>query len=144
MTNDTIEVIQERLKMLREHELLCAGECRVLEILVEEIEQQYIKLPLDADGVHIKPGDYMALGDSRGEVIALTYTPGNSLPWEMQLDDGEWYSTQFAHHVQHETVESVLSDFAIACEEQGYKDPHIDGLLEEYAERIRKAVEHDR
>lgn len=121
--------------------------------VADMIEQQYLKLPLDADGVPISPGDYMALGDSRGEVIALTYTPGNSMPWEMQLEDGEWYITQFTRHIKPDTVESLLEDFAQKMNEnigmytaEVIESDELERLDEKtiakYAEKI-KAVQNE-
>ena len=114
---------------------------------LDEIEHTHIKLPVDADGVPIKPGDYMALGDSRGEVKALSYAPYNELPWQMQLDDYEWYVTVNAHHVQPDTVESVLEkalyEAAHLDRPEGYwaSAADVTNIVNDYAERIRKAVE---
>lgn len=118
--------------------------------LVDEIERTYIKLPVDADGVPIKPGDYMALGDSRGEVKALSYAPYNELPWQMQLDEYEWYAIVNARHVKQDTVEGLLKEFALATDYAGdwnntddadERRRQVDALVAGYAERIRKVVE---
>ena len=76
-----------------------------------EIEREWILLPVDADGATIHVGDYLQLGGTRGEVVALTYCPINrNLPWEWQCDTGDWYSTAFVHHAKSRTLEDVLCD----------------------------------
>ena len=78
-----------------------------------EVDERYMELPVDADGEPIHVGDYLQLGDTRGEVVELTYCPANGeLPWEWQCDTGDWYNTVFARHVKPRTVEDVLNDLA--------------------------------
>ncbi|MBQ9002153.1 MAG: hypothetical protein IJ087_09900 [Eggerthellaceae bacterium] len=81
-----------------------------------EIAERYMELPVDADGVPIRVGDYLQLGESRGEVVALTYCPSNGkLPWEWQCDTGDWYNTAFARHAKPRTLEDVLRDVVTLC-----------------------------
>lgn len=82
-------------------------------LIQDEVDYRYMELPVDADGVPIHVGDTLQLGDTRGEVVALTYCPSNGkLPWEWQCDTGDWYNTAFARHVRPRTVEDVLDDFS--------------------------------
>lgn len=108
---------------------------------LDEMEQTRMRLPVDAEDVPVRPGDYMELGDSRGEVKALSYAPyDNELPWQMQLDDGEWYATVNARHAKPDTVESLLDEFMVALHELG-EGADYGPTKERMAERIRKAVE---
>ena len=82
------------------------------------VKEHYMKLPVDADGVPIHIGDYLQLGETHGEVVALTYCPANGeLPWEWQCDTGDWYNTAFAHHTKPRTVEDVLGEYRSECEQ---------------------------
>ena len=68
-------------------------------------------LPVDADGEPIRVGDYLQLGNTRGEVVALMYCPANgNLPWEWQCHTGDWCNAAFAHHVKPRTLTDVLAD----------------------------------
>lgn len=107
---------------------------------IEQLERDsaYMRLPVDADGVPIRPGD---------RVDVINGTPCTFNVEKMWLNRYGWAvhgrrPDEF-RHVQQDAVESLMKEFALACEEQGYKDPRIDGIVEDYAERIRKAVEHD-
>ena len=82
-----------------------------LDAIEAEIAERFMELQVDADGVPIRVGDYLQLGETRGEVVALTYCPDNGkFSWEWQCDTGDWYSTAFAHHVKPRTLEGVLRD----------------------------------
>ena len=103
-----------------------------------EIDSRYMELPVDADGVPIHVGDTLQLGDTRGEVVALTYCPSNGkLSWEWQCDTGDWYNTAFAYHLKPRTVEDVLRDFAIACEDAGFAGPDVTRQINKFAAELQ-------
>lgn len=109
-----------------------------------EIAERFMELPCDADGVPICVGDYLQLGETRGEVVALTYCPANGkLPWEWQCDTGDWYNTAFSRHVKPRTLEEMLLDLAnevweASCTCQTtWSDSGLDGIEERYADEIR-------
>lgn len=109
-----------------------------------EIAERYMELPVDANGAPIRVGDYLELGDTRGEVVALTYCPSNGkLPWEWQCDTGDWYNTAFAHHAKPRTLESILAELAnevweASCTCQTtWGDSGLDGIEARYADEIR-------
>lgn len=79
-----------------------------------EIAELYMELPLDADGVPIHTGDMLQLGDTRSDVVALTYRPHDELPWEWLARDGEWHITAFARHVKPRTLEDVLQSAGVS------------------------------
>ena len=76
-----------------------------------EVAERFMELPVDAGGKPIRIGDYLQVGNTSGEVVALTYCPSNGkLPWEWQCDTGDWYNTAFARHAKPRTVEDVLKE----------------------------------
>lgn len=92
MTNDTIEVIQERLKMLRDRELLCADECRVLRILVDEIEQQCEINGETSDGYHT----FNELYHHRAVLFSVVVAANSERAWKSKLhNDGTMYDGMF-------------------------------------------------
>lgn len=92
------------------------GQCSVprkVEKIADEVEaeitERYMELPVDADGVPIHVGDTLQLGDTGGEVVALTYCPSDGkFPWEWKCDTGGWHKTAFARHAKPQTLEEVL------------------------------------
>ena len=143
------------LDELREYAEQCCPayedyDARMMEIADEieaEIAEKYMELPVDADGVPIRVGDYLQLGETRGEVVAITYCPSNGkLPWEWQCDTGDWYNTAFARHVKPRTLESVLADLAnevweASCTCQTtWSDSGLDGIEKRYADEIREMI----
>lgn len=116
----------------------------------EYIDKWYLALPVDADGVPIRPGDemQMALGET-AEVVAV-----GSDRWFFDqsclADDGEEYDWEWAHSSRHfklDTVEILLEELVLN-HEWGYlgmvcnKD-EMDEVIADYAERIRKVVEDE-
>ena len=103
-------------------------------------ERGWVRLPKDADGVLIRVGDTLtddAEFKSGGKVKGL------------MLDDQEWLvtfgrgwtdvSAHEWHHYHEPTVEDVLHDFAIACEDGGFSGPDVTQLIAEYAKKLRLA-----
>ena len=117
---------------------------RELGELRSDVESHYMKLPVDADGIPIRPGDkmQMALGES-AEVVAV-----GSKRWfydqSCLVDDGEdydWGWAENSRHVNPDTVESIIAEaMSFACEPEA---PYSKSskYVQMYAERIRKAVE---
>lgn len=73
----------------------------------ERIEREYVKLPVDEDGVPIHVGDYVetlieAFKGERGRVEFLTLTEDG---WEV---DGDAPST--VRHAQNDSYERILDD----------------------------------
>ena len=83
----------------------------IADYIEAEIAERFMELPVDADGEPIRIGDYLQLGNTSGEVVALTYCPSNGkLPWEWQCDTDDWYNTAFARHIEPRTLEDVLKE----------------------------------
>lgn len=79
-----------------------------------EVAEQYIKLPVDADGVPIRVGDEMESDNERFVICAVA--PGRVHRWHIhnigELDKGTVaYPPESLHHFKPRTVEDVLRDF---------------------------------
>ena len=125
------------------HETLKFDE--LIDEIEREIDERFMELPVDADGVPIHMGDTLQLGDTRGEVVALNYCPNNGkLPWEWQCDTGNWYNTAFARHVKPRTVEDVLEEFlhasADVCAEANCE---LEEQIAKYADELRELLGGD-
>jgi hypothetical protein len=106
--------------------------------MLDEIEVQYMKLPMDADGVPIRLGDFLQLGDEKSEVVSLAFTDSG---WEWECVHGDYHAPMFARHVKPDTVESLLEEFLLAMAD-ATDQPDIEAAerraVAEYAERIRR------
>lgn len=118
----------------------------ILNEIADEIEAQYLKLPTDANGVSIKPGDKMMLTPSRiVEVVAVDYS---RYFYVSCLADGsavyEWRWAEHYHHAETDTVKEIIFE----AMQHAFSAPHQGETLDmsdkvaEYAERIRRAVEN--
>jgi len=114
-----------------------------------ERDSAYMRLPVDADGVPIRIGDEMEWTNSHnGEKERFTcagytteystWTPDNLALMATNEESAEFYCDQ-CRHVQPDTVESLLEEFHGKLWSD---DEEQMAMLEEYAERIRRAVEN--
>lgn len=111
----------------------------------EEIEVfgvAYIPLPLDADGVPVRVGDVMECtawhGEDSFEVRAMRVDEAG---WELSDRLGDRFHPYDTRHHHKQTVEDVLWEFAVACEDAGNAGPEVARLAAEYAARLRLAEE---
>lgn len=70
----------------------------------------YVKLPVDADGVPIRIGDTVKLGDGTFEVRRLELYDMDS--WDVLDRFGEPFSPFYMRHVQPDTWEHIIEDAA--------------------------------
>ena len=113
---------------------------KLIDAIEREIAEKYMLLPVDAYGVPIRVGDTLQLGDTRGEVIALTYRPNNGeLPWEYQCDTGGWYNTAFARHAKPRTVEDVLREFSVYLVQNASNTKCVSNAIAEFSQELRMA-----
>ena len=108
--------------------------------LADEIEAAYIKLPVDADHVPIRPGDFIDYADMmssvRFKVEAYDVIGGELAPSNGTVT----YLPHLCRHVKAETIESILQELVgrvKSCDSEGHK------TIVEYAERIRGAIDYD-
>lgn len=107
------------------------------------IDEHYQLLPVDADGVPIRPGDELVIFETGDHVRA----------YDIELyDDGRWLicddETMDSIHpdrLRHRalTVEDVLREFALACEDAGNAGPEVERIAAEYAAKLRLANDND-
>ena len=134
-----------------------------LEALANEIAAQYMKLPVDADGVPIRPGDRVegyeqtdvrVEGIANGGVIVRSNVPGGHGYPDTSYPLLLWANGK-VRHVKPDTVESILEEFAVKYEQVNNAplpkvgfgneiigEEELSDVIAGYAERIRKAV-HD-
>ncbi len=111
--------------------------------IVADLEAQYMKLPVDADGMPIKPGDEMQFGTDapvRVDSIGTSRCYCGDFGWFGS--NGGFYGRgtlcSCRHHVKTDAVEEELARFLTAC---GDDDPHYyDEQIAEFAERVREIV----
>ena len=111
--------------------------------IADEIENTYMKLPVDADGVPIKPGDLIELDYDEGKyqfTVETVIFDGDRWDLGYEGDTTEDCARVEYEHMRHivqpETVESILEEFA-----PRWLDTYNTGrkleLIAEYADRIR-------
>ena len=113
-----------------------------------EISERYMELPVDADDEPIKCGDVVdgGMGDS-GEVQHIEIWPdGFVVVYEVSPGRFTRYAPDAVRHVKPDHVKELLEEFAekIPFVWDGDKPKEAwpyDSLMDEYAARIREAVE---
>lgn len=119
-----------------EHEAACAEAYGngTMSVPIALDESQWVKLPVDADGVPIRVGDVM----DKGEVTCISDCGKG---WEVVLNNLYTYDTPSLHH--HEpTVEDVLTEFAKRVCNSGHQwGLDADDTIAEFASRLCLAKE---
>ena len=111
-----------------------------------EVDEYYMPLPLDAEGVPIRVGDCIAekpyrpnLGEKPSEIVCMLF---NSDGWCVSDRDpfGHWASPITLVHVKPRTVEDVLRD---CCNEwnEHCGDDWESGVYAKYADELRWMME---
>lgn len=120
----------------------------IIEAVADAVEaelQGYVELPKDADGEYIHIGDELRDAwheQKQGEVQRLVLDRHG---WWLMLKNNceRFYAHGFHewHNCHHKppTVEDVLREFALACEDAGNAGPEVERIAAEYAKRIRLA-----
>lgn len=129
--------------------LECGWQQRCLGKVADEIEADYMRLPVDADGVPFHIGDKVDSDHYEdGTIIGVHYlrAPNGVVFEEIAVQPNGWDTAtwrdpeEYAHH--HEpTVEDVLREYAIECEDAGNSGPEVKRLATEYAERIGRRLD---
>ena len=88
-----------------------------LELVKEHLANRCMTLPLDADGVPIHVGDVL---DGYGKAIEVVELRIGRSGWVLISRDGNGYAdcAAFTHHYAP-TVEDLLREYALKCEEAG-------------------------
>lgn len=119
-----------------------------IEEIVTGFEAQYMKLPVDADGVPIHEGDVIQFLNEQGGTGAPVEVCAVSQHYAYYGEGKHFYKAPMCRHVKPDTVERLLEealdDAMMFDRSVGYfpAESEKTRLVNEYAERIRKAV-HD-
>lgn len=127
-----LEGIADRIDA--EHEAACAEAYGngVMSVPIALDESQWVKLPVDADGVPIRVGDVLTDGEHTFVVDELAAFGGGS--WSIRNEDGNaWKACDVTHH-HAPTVEDVLREFAY-----GLGVPVADSYIAASAAKLRLA-----
>ena len=98
---------------------------------LDEIEAQYMKLPVDADGLPVSIGDKRTRHKTNGKAYEVEELRYDGETWWFESGEG-CFSCDSASHVKPDTVESLLAQSI----------EMINECLADYAERIRKAMDN--
>ena len=125
----------------------------MLREIIEQLEHEYMKLPVDADGVPIRIGDNVRL-HPKGGIFTVrgvgVNSAGNPVMWgvrELNTHTTRHRLDGEVRHVQPDTVESLLEealdDAAMLDRGVGYwpSAADITNIVNDYAERIRRVVD---
>ena len=136
------EMVEEKredpIEKMRKHGAVTIGTrddyCSLNQI-ADEIEAVYIKLPVDADGVQIRPGESLLYGNLGIEYpieSIVLHKDGSAIA---RTEAGGVIACDQCRHTKHDTVEGLLEEF--------YSVPEATSdEVSEYAERIRNAVQN--
>lgn len=111
-----------------------------------EIAERYMLLPVDADGVPIKPRDSVDTGmGDKGPVGHLEYWYPNSWVAVIEYKPGQFtrYDPLAIRHVKPRTVEDVLEEFLIEFDDWDWntggndRDNARKQLFAKYADELR-------
>lgn len=136
--NDLIELLKDAARDYESLQADCRGMSDLKDTcwqkfkdLHEAVDERYIELPVDANGEPWHVGDV---------------TENGNVVMGMAIDNtGEWYFINtrndidpLVHYHYHKpTVEEVLREFAIACENTGNAGPEVQRLAGEYAKKLQ-------
>jgi hypothetical protein len=102
---------------------------------------EYIKLPRDENGEVIHLYEELAgYGYPNGGVMCKAIVNDQMILVGRVTDTyREWllWDAYKCHHYHKPTVEDVLCEFAIACEDTGNAGPEVQRLASEYAKRLQ-------
>lgn len=97
-----------------------------------------VALPYDADGVQIDFGDEMYRINDRSSVATVEVMTLTEDGWKVDGDE-----PSHLRHWDRSTVEELLLDFSDKVLDSDQWGADAEDTIDEYAERIRKSVEHE-
>ena len=149
MANGWAEIAAIADRIDAEHESACAEAYGkgVMSVPIALDESAWVKLPVDADGVPIHVGDVMEWVDIEGEVTLTCEVAAVGVECFFAWDKANGrYAQKSASAYRHHhapTVEDVLREFALACEDAGNAGPEVARIAAEYAAKLRLAEGED-
>lgn len=131
----TLEGIADRIDV--EHEAACAEAYGngVMSVPIALDESQWVKLPVDADGVPIRVGDVMEWCDS-GETLTVEGI-GRDVLFYIDGENAEWTAARNKRHHHEPTVEDVLREFLCVFMGKREFDGDAAEAISEYAAKLR-------
>lgn len=116
---------------------------RIADRIDEAIASEYVKLPVDADGVPIHIGD--EVDTEHFGTVEVEGFVHHSVAFYNYSEQPAYLCTtptSLCRHHHEPTVEDVLREFAKCWDDPTH---YAKGeLVEEYAEKLREVVEHER
>ena len=126
----------------------------MLDRIQAEVDERFMELPVDADGVPIKPGDIMQFRD---DAPVRVDSIGNS---KCYVGDFGWFggnggfygkgTLKCCRHVKSRTLEDVLNDCADEISEKRGIAPELNRdtptrneIVDKYADEIRELLRGD-
>ena len=169
MTLESLDRLRERVSYLRTSKLLVPSECKVLMRYVDEAEaeiaEKYMELPVDADGVPIRPGDELEYcskdithvsganlgnvsGRTRVAYIAFDCEGCIAIQDEDDEENGELPAFFRSHddmnyrHTKPDKLKELLKEFGEKPVVQGHQyGLAAPGMIDEFCQRIREMAE---
>ena len=117
----------------------CDGCGKQLHLMADDIENEiadnYMRLPVDADNVPIHVGDVLECNANGYEGTFTVFAIGNDtvvgnhdIEW-IRDNLGKWFHVaSYCHHVKPRTLEDVLNEFGIAAARELNADPDGYGI----------------
>ena len=144
VTNGSMHCLSDYLAIAdridAEHERICYDYQREHDDWVYIRDTCWVELPKDADGKYIRIGDVL---DGYGKTIEVVEMRHGRSGWVLISRDGNGYADTFAFTHHKPTVEDVLTEFALACEDAGNAGPQVARIAAKYAKRLTLAEGED-
>lgn len=140
----------ESLKKLRKYELFDKGvqlsaympSDKMADEIQAEVDERYMLLPVDADGVPIHVGDYIQHKDNnpvKVTGVAQNAFHGPMIQTENSITGHWWAIVDETHHVKTRTIDDVLVELLASCgrpELNGYDERAVA----KYADELREMM----
>lgn len=124
-------------KMVDNPRWVCAKAEEIADEIEAEIAERYQLLPVDADGVPIRPGDKLIAYNERFDVEGIG---DGTVIFRAENDElGELFNPATTIHIKPRTLEDVLADFAAEVE----RDNNTIETARKYADEIRELMGGD-
>ena len=129
-----VDELREKVGRMAETDSRWEAMRRDLENTIAERDECYMRLPVDADGVPIRPGDKLVHGKNT-IVAAFVANDYICTPYGIRVP------SLACRLVKPDTVESLLEEFARKFVNTCQLTSEESVMITNYAERIRKAVQ---
>ena len=101
------------------------------------VAREYIKLPVDADGVPIRVGDTIEI-EHNGRVTTVTNINYNEYGWQVYCSEGGGFDKDTrCHHVQPDTWERIIEE-AMTVGFASFSDESEEDCKTELVERCKR------